>query len=147
MDRRSFLKKGTALAALGASAGTVPAYNLDQVYAATDPGTAPVEDSGSSVVTQDELQASRLWHAAISAPVANQSQATEWFDDWLGTARPFSFRYGGESSASLLAKWQLHKEDTRGDSQWAESNLTWREPENRLQVRWQVKRAADFPAI
>ena len=73
MDRRSFLKKGTALAALGASAGAVPA--LDQAYAATDPGTSPVQDSGSSVVTQDELQSSRLWHAAHNCacgkPIAN----------------------------------------------------------------------------
>ena len=145
MDRRSFLKKGTALAALGASAGTIPA--LDQAYAATDPGTAPAQDSASSVVTHEELQSSRLWHAAITAPAANQSPATEWFDQWLGTARPFSFLYGGESSGSLLAKWQMHKEDTQSDSQWTESNLTWRETENRLQVRWQVKRAAEFPAI
>ena len=122
MDRRSFLKEGNC-ARCSRRLGWDAFHAVDQAYAATDPGTAPAQDSGSSVVTQDELQASRLWHAAITAPAASPSQTTEWFDDWLGAAPPFSFRYGGESSGSLLAKWQLHKEVTPGDSQWTESNL------------------------
>jgi alpha-galactosidase len=148
MDRRSFLKSGTALAALTASIGTASSYEVEpEAYAAAAAGAAPSLDSESGSVTEDELQASRQWHAAITTATPSQAQTDKWFDAWLGTAPPFSFRYGGEPSSSFLAKWQLHEEAPKSDSYSEERSFVWTDPSSEVQLRWQVKRFTDFPAL
>jgi alpha-galactosidase len=138
------------MAALTASIGTASPYEPDakaKASAAVAPGAVSSPDSESSLVTEDELQASRQWHAALTTPAPNQTQTGEWFDAWLGTATPFSFRYGGEPSSSLLAKWQLDKEPFQSDSHSEQGSVVWKDPQSGLQLRWQVKRFMDFPAV
>src|ERR1700722_12699142 len=147
MDRRSFLKNGTALAALTASIGTASSYEAaPEAYAAAAAGAAS-SDAESSLVTEDELHASRRWHAAITTATPSQTQTETLFDAWLGTAPPFSFRYGGEPSSSFLAKWQLHEEAPKSDLHSEQRSLVWNDPTGGVQLRWQVKRFLEFPAL
>jgi hypothetical protein len=148
MDRRDFLKKGTALAALTTSINNILVYEPRQeAYAATAPDTAPDHESGSSLVTDDEMRTARQWYTAVCADGPNYSRTGEWLEEWIGTAIPFSFHYGGESSRSLLAKWQFHREDGQSNAFSDQTKLVWKDPASGLQVSWHVKRFTDFPAI
>jgi hypothetical protein len=63
----------------------------------------------SSLVTHNELQLARQWGEAVTASGPKESHGDVWWlDQWLNTARPFSFRYGGKDSASFLEQWQFH---------------------------------------
>ena len=114
MDRREFFKKGTAAATLAASSRTLgadaPAYGPGEAGGSkTEIDVLPAYQSESSIVSEGELHAARQWLAALSPNNAPGSPTGNWLKEWLNTELPFSFRYGGSESSTLLARWTLDK--------------------------------------
>jgi alpha-galactosidase len=58
---------------------------------------------------------------------------------------PFSFNYGGQSSAVLLPQWELNRQAQKLDDQRTERTMTWTDPKTQLVVRWAAIEYHDFP--
>jgi alpha-galactosidase len=96
------------------------------------------------LVTRSELQLAEHWTRAVTL---DGKEKSPWLDQWLGTAVPFSFRYGGKESASLLGEWQLQKRERKSDSHADQCEFVWTDAATGLQLHWQVKRFTDYPAV
>ena len=92
-------------------------------------------------VTPNEQAEARSWVAAhFEAPVGPQDSAT-------AIEPPFSFVYGGVSSASLLGQWELKRNVARLDDQRTQRTLTYTDPKSGLQVRCVAVEYRDFPTV
>lgn len=60
---------------------------------------------------------------------------------------PFSFRYGGQPSDTLLNEWPLEREVERLDTQRTRRTLTWTDPRTALVLRWTTVEYHDFPIL
>jgi len=107
----------------------------------------PPHQLESGLVTHKELQLAQQWGEAVTASSPKGSHADMWLNRWLNIARPFSFRYGGKDSVSLLEQWQLQKGEHKTDSHSEQQELIWTDAATGLQFRWQVKRFTDYPAL
>jgi alpha-galactosidase len=63
------------------------------------------------------------------------------------TQPPFSFKYGGRSSAEFLGQWKLERESTELDSQRQQRTLTWTDPQTGLRVRCVGVHYRDYPTV
>ena len=83
--------------------------------------------------TPDEMGAARRWFAArFTAQTPDP---------------PFSFTYGGQSSAELLKTWGLKRGKRKLDAQRTERTLTYTDPKTGLVVRCVAVEYADFPTV
>src|SRR5512143_3877585 len=101
MHRREFLKKGTAAVMLAHPNETLARSSVGRENSAAEKSETPVppaHESESSLVTQAELDLATQWWGAIDPVRADRSQSGAWHSQWLSSALPFSFRYGGEHS-------------------------------------------------
>ena len=134
---------GSALAALWGCQQEVsslaqsaePAYVVDSLLP---------DQSESGLVTQRELDLAEKWLTAVTDTGAGKP---EWVEEWLGTALPFSFQYGGKPSAGLLKTWRLQVGEPKVGREAIERELTWDDRETGLRVVWQLKRFVNYPAI
>ncbi len=60
---------------------------------------------------------------------------------------PFSFRYGGRSSAELLSGWKRGAREINGKGGVATREVTWHDPETGLECVLEMKTFAKFPAV
>jgi alpha-galactosidase len=60
---------------------------------------------------------------------------------------PFSFRYGGDSSDDLLARWQKEDHTQQLDADRRRTVTRWSEPATGLRVTCEVTGFAEFPAV
>ena len=60
---------------------------------------------------------------------------------------PFSFTYGGRSSADLLNTWELVRAKNEPDDRRIEHVLTWTDPDTGLSVRCAAVEYQDFPTV
>ena len=104
----------------------------------------PAHESESGLVTGNELRLTRDWTSRI---VSGSRDDSGWLEGWLGTAAPFSFQYGGETSSTLLGQWQLDQGEPEVNSGRAFRALVWSDPATGLRVTWEVTRFVDFPAL
>jgi len=98
-------------------------------------------------VTQAELHLATQWFGAINPFSADKSQSGAWLSEWLSTPLPFSFRFDGQESSSLLARRQLQMGKSSDDSYSEQREFVWTDAATGLRVRWRVKRFTDFPAL
>jgi alpha-galactosidase len=59
---------------------------------------------------------------------------------------PFSFRYGGKSSATLLSAWHQTEAETKGNGQTVRI-VKWTDPKTGLEVKATITSYHDFPAV
>ena len=104
----------------------------------------PAHQSESGLVTRNELRIIQDWTNHLTS---GSSDDSGWLAGWLGSAVPFSFQYGGESSFTLLGRWQLDRREPEIDSDRAFRELIWSDPATGLRVTWEVTRFVDFPAL
>ena len=104
----------------------------------------PAHQSESGLVTANELRVTEEWTTRL---LAGGSAGSGWLEGWLGTATPFSFRYGDASSSTLLGGWQLAQGESKVDSDRVFQELVWSDPATGLRVIWEVTRFVDFPAL
>ena len=62
-------------------------------------------------------------------------------------ARPFSFVYGGRSSAQLLREWPMYQDERRLSDSRTEHDLVWRDPQTGLVVRCEAIVYDDSPTL
>jgi hypothetical protein len=94
-------------------------------------GSAALAASGDPFLTPTVAQAavrSDTADAAISEFMANP---------------PFSFKYAGQSSASLLQKWRAVRRKISSSPGRSEELVTWRAPSGELQVQAAIEYLAD----
>ena len=60
---------------------------------------------------------------------------------------PFSFVYGGKSSADLLPGWTQTRATSRGTRGETVHGTVWRDPRTGLECRMELSAFADFPAV
>lgn len=75
------------------------------------------------------------------------ASGTTSFLDSLGSNLPFSFTYGGVSSAQLLAQWPRTSTTKQIDQHTVETTTTWTDPKTGLQVHWVVTGYALFETV
>ena len=84
-------------------------------------------------VSSDEMAMAKQW------TTANLTGPASTF--------PFSFTYGGQSSATLLGQWKLQRSDTQLDAQRIQHTLTFTDPGTGLQVKCVAVEYLDFPTV
>ena len=104
----------------------------------------PAHQSESGLVTGNELRVTEEWTARLLAGGRDDSR---WVQGWLGSAAPFSFQYGGESSSTLLGGWQLDQAEPEVDSDRVFRELVWSDPATGLRMTWELTGFVDFPAL
>ncbi len=67
--------------------------------------------------------------------------------DPYSTEPPFSFSYGGKSSAELLPSWQVERASRKLDPARTERTVVWSDSQTGLQVRCVAVEFADFPTV
>ena len=65
----------------------------------------------------------------------------------VGDLLPFSFQYGGQSSAELVRGWKNVLEAGKTKCGVATRDLTWRDPETGLECVLELQTFAEFPAV
>ena len=108
--------------------------------------TLPPHQLESGLVTSGEVELSQRWVATVTADVKPLNVPT-YVADWLSTTLPFTFKYGGLASASLLPHWSRHCDQPHTDSVSQRQSIVWTDPATGLRVIWEVKRFLDFPAV
>jgi len=80
----------------------------------------------------------------------DNDRMAEWLNQRLFLEKgelPFSFIYGGQSSATLLATWERKVATTQRDSTRTEHVFSWTDPKTGLEVRCVVVSYHDFPTL
>ena len=93
--------------------------------------------------------------ASNSRGIAPTSQEMEEVRKWAATRfekpqvseLPFSFTYGGKSSADLLKTWNPSESHSKLDGERTEHTLTYTDPQSGLAVRCVGVEYCDFPTI
>ena len=90
-----------------------------------------------------------FWACSVYAVEPTQKEmatAKKWFNTTFdGETAPFSFVYGGKSSAELLPSWEKKTETKKLDDKRIEQTITWKDPATGLQVVLKGIRFTDFP--
>ena len=86
---------------------------------------------------------------SLQQSTEEKKQLESWTDSHLSTEGPppFSFTYGGVSSANLLKTWESAKETTHADDVKTAGQLTYRDSESGLVVQCEWEIFSDFPAV
>ena len=88
---------------------------------------------------------------AVEVKEGEIAQAKQFTLERFGEQReillPFSFFYGGQSSAELLKSWRFKREDIPLDKNRIQHVLTYTDPETLLTVRCIAVEYLDFPTI
>jgi len=89
----------------------------------------------------------------LVASPAEQALVTQWFEKAFAPPAqvetielPLSFRYGDRASADLVAQWECSVADT-ADETADRRTLTLRDPATGLEVRIDIRRFRDLPAL
>lgn len=152
MDRRDFLKKGTGAIAWATTSEFLSGENAAEADANEQAtGTATLsgqrDDAESSRVAPYELRLAEQWFQAIRPTGEGQLPSQTWLDGWLSTSLPFSFAYGGKPIDSLLPGWRFREGNTQHDSAGQRNEIIWSDPAGGLQLRWELKCFAAYPAV
>ncbi len=91
----------------------------------------------ATTVTDDEMTMARQW---VAKRFVDGGES-------VALAPPFSFTYGGKSSAELLPNWKLPRRVRKLDNHRIEHTLTWRDRESGLVVRCVGIECRDFPTV
>ncbi len=117
LRRRSVVGMAALLIAL--TAGCVPPEPQPEEPEGPFFDVLPAHQSESGLVTRNELRLTQDWTSRI---VSGSRDDSGWLEGWLGTAAPFSFQYGGESSSTFLGQWQLDQGEPEVNSDRAFGN-------------------------
>jgi hypothetical protein len=143
LTRRDFVRLGTGAVALGAfsEAGTL---------GDSEPEPAPDRvalPAARTLGTDSEMAVAEDWARRFGAASAQgRTRAkTRLLPDILKP--PFSFIYGGRKSADLLPGWEFDTKASEPDGLGQQHQVTYSDPETRLQVRAITTTFKDFPAV
>ena len=94
----------------------------------------------------DEIKQAQAWsERAFSAEVKSAPESAA--PDVISSAVPFSFVYGGVSSASLLKNWPAQVEPEKSVGGKIQRTITYTDPKTGLELRCEVTSFVDSPAV
>ena len=76
---------------------------------------------------------------------ASRQHASRWFA--AGAEAPYSFVFGGRSSAELLKGWTVRRAENRLDSNRTQRTLTYTDSRTGLEVHCEAVEYSDYPAV
>ncbi len=87
----------------------------------------------------------------VARPTAQEmAAAKKWVKENLSARAeplPFSFVYGGKSSADMLGKWKVKKETRKLDKLRTGQTITYNDTDTGLSVRLEAVTYSDFPTV
>src|SRR5436309_2479386 len=89
-------------------------------------------------------------HSAVTVSPAEMALKTDWVqENLLAPAKvpPFSFTFGGKSSASLLRSWGRAAVRRTMDANRAERVITWTDAASGLVVKCVAVEYSDYPVV
>lgn len=89
-------------------------------------------------------------HAQVLPALDEIGRAGQWLEERLilpGASLPFSFRYDGYASQSLLSDWPVERISEAIDQYRTRHCLRWNDPTTRLEVRCEAVEYSDYPAV
>ena len=107
----------------------------------------PAHLAESGIPTEGEIALVDGWLKALAAGQQSGPAAQAWFDRWIGTALPFSFRYDGKDFTGTSDAWQFHLSDVRRQGNVETQDWSWLHAKTGLKATWHVKRFLDYPAV
>ncbi len=143
LTRRDFIRLSAGTVALGAFSG---ADTLEATASKAAPGTV-ASPCARTMGTGSEMAIAEDWAQAFGAAStgARTRAKTRLLPDVLKP--PFSFIYGGKTSADLLPRWNCEVKASDLDSLRQHLEVTYTDPETSLQVRIVTTSFKDFPAV
>ncbi len=96
--------------------------------------------------TPEEMYLARRWVAAKFEAPAKEPRADEP-DAAVTTDPPFSFVYGGRTSAELLKTWTAERTSRELDARRTEHTIVYRDPATGLAIRCVAVEYHDFPSV
>ena len=97
------------------------------------------------------MSASARWAVALAPNPDETAEARRWvtasFAEAAGATPPFSFTYGGQSSAELLKSWEVTRKTTKLDDQRTQHAATYSDPKTGLAIRCIAVEYHDFPTV
>ena len=94
----------------------------------------------------DEIKQAQAWsERAFSAEVKSAPESVA--PDVISSAVPFSFVYGGVSSASLLKNWPAQVEPEKSVGGKKQRTITYTDPKTGLELRCEVTSFVDSPGV
>jgi alpha-galactosidase len=106
--------------------------------------------SGIAVLVVEIALAANCGKAAITVQPEEMREKSQWFTRRFSDPRlerPFSFAYGGQSSAELMRTWPMKKQTKDIDKHRAQHTCTWTDPKTWLEVRCVAVEYFDFPVV
>lgn len=100
----------------------------------------------SGIVTWDELHLVERWMDSI-APDKGTIPRDDWFNQWINTAIPFSFRYDGKEHTSILGSCNIQKLPQKSDMHSEQYEFIWTDKATGLKLQWLIKRFLKYPAV
>jgi len=91
----------------------------------------------SGAPTAADMLTAEKWFDSVTS-----TGKTEYQDGWLQTALPFSFRYGDRESDDFLKDRNVSAGSTPESR-----TLVWQDSQTGLEVKWEIRHIADFPAV
>lgn len=114
------------------------------VWAAEDADIPAKAPNDSIMASQAEVQAMLGW--AKKFFLGTPSSGPE--NTFVGSATPFSFRYGGQASGELLKTWKRTVEFQNKDAvDRVQHQVTWADPKTGLQVTATIACFKEYPAV
>jgi len=105
--------------------------------------SSPQSETVTSTPMENKQMRDWSMQAFLSEDVSNAIAINHSF---LGEGLPFSFTYGGVSSAELIPQWTRSSE-TRDFSDKSECKICWIDPKSGLQVTAVVTIFKSYPAV
>jgi alpha-galactosidase len=138
--RRDFMRLGAGAAALGIAPGSSWAAHSESLAA------NPSQPNPSASGTASEMAVAAAWAQAFRLPTTSSSPGlSKLLPDMLKP--PFSFVYGGRSSADLLPGWKCEVKNSDQDVAKRQLEITYTDPDSGLVVRCVATVFKDFPAV
>ncbi len=101
----------------------------------------------SGIPTEPEVDVVEGWLKTIVDGQDAKAMSQAWFDSWIGTELPFSFRYDGKKFTGRDPGWRFEAGKPARQSDGETRDLTWRHADTGLKVVWRLRRFTNYPAV
>ena len=93
-------------------------------------------EAESGIITGGEVEFVRNWVDLLEDNTGGKrpGKGHAWLGEWLGTARPFSFVFGGKESGKILDSWNFETLPLKSGPESEGHKLSWTDPATGLKL-------------
>ena len=107
----------------------------------------PAHLAESGIPTEGEVALAEGWLKTIMPDEAGKPSSQAWFDGWIGTGLPFSFRYDDQAFSAADDAWKFQRGNVQREADVETQDWSWLHAKTGLKVVWHIKRYLDYPAV